>query len=504
MRLRLTIEVVSFGEIGSEIEKAWSGDVNSRYSITEKLNKHGIGKESIERLFEKIEWIIVSEQDLQRRLQDHLTKTLTAGDPSNAFSLLLAWLYYAAEHQEKITKQDLINKIYAVGKYLSERAAHHQEWFKSIKPLIEADQTNRQESLATEFYKGVSSRFSHIQAGLDISRTEQIDTIEQAFQNGNQTVIVHGASGQGKTTLAYRYLHDFVPEDWRFQISFIDSRSHAENIALAIADHLSVFKADLYLYVDVSPRDLDWTALVKTLLDRPNIKILVTIREEDLARQNVPNVELGFPLGVPLHFNKSEAKKIYQNLLDKKVANPYPSFTDAWHRFGGNGALLEYVYFLTQTESLKDRLGFQVNRLQDEIRQSTLEAATLKVLFYCAVATAYESRIQLAELINIINLSDPTGTFRLFEEEYLIRCSDDKRYVEPLHPLRSKLLVEVLNDPAFNPWINAATAVLPCIMEADLESFLLYAFAEHPQDYPAIYQKLTELTIHSWQGYAGV
>ncbi|WP_019866552.1 P-loop NTPase family protein [Methylovulum miyakonense] len=500
----LSIEVVSFGEIGTEIEKAWSGDEKNRYSITEKLKKHGIDKERIESLFEKIQWLVVSEQDLQSRLQNHLTKTMTAGDPSSAFSLLLAWLYYAAEHQEKITKQDLINKIYAVGKYLSERAAHHQEWFKSIKPLIEEDQTYQQEHLASEFYKGVSSRFSHIQAGLDISRSEQIGKIEQAFLNGNRTVIVHGASGQGKTTLVYRYLHDFVPEEWRFQISFIDSRSHAESIASAIADHLSVFKADLYLYIDVSPRDLDWTALVKTLLDKPNIKILVTIREEDLARQNMPNVELGFPLGVPLHFNQSEAEKIYQNLLDKKVANSYPSFSDAWHRFGGNGALLEYVYFLTQTESLKDRLGFQVNRLREETRQSTLEAATLKALFYCAVATAYESRIQLLELVKIINLSDPTGTFGLFEEEYLIRCSDDKRYIEPLHPLRSKLLVEVMSDPAFNPWINAATAVLPCIMEADLESFLLYAFVEHPREYPAIYQKLAGLTLHSWQGYAGV
>lgn len=500
----LSIEVVSFGKTGSEIEKAWSGDVNARSSITEKLEKHGIYKERIESLFKKIQWLIVSEQDLQNRLQNQLTKTMTAGDPSNAFSLLLAWLYYAAEHQEKITKQDLINKIYAVGKYLSERAAHHQEWFKSIKPLIEEDQAHQQKHLASEFYKGVSSRFSHIQAGLDISRTEQIGKIEQAFLKGNRTVIVHGASGQGKTTLAYRYLHDFVPEDWRFQISFIDSRSHAESIASAIADHLSVFKADLYLYIDVSPRDLDWTALVKTLLDKPNIKILVTIREEDLARQNMPNVELGFPLGVPLHFNQSEAEKIYQNLLDKKVANSYPSFNDAWHRFGGKGALLEYVYFLTQTESLKERLEFQIKRLQEEQRQSKLEAGTLKALFYCAVATAYESRIQLAELVNLINLYDPKGTFGLFEEEYLIRCSDDKRYIEPLHPLRSKLLVEVMSDPAFYPWVNAATAILPCIMEADLENFLLYAFAEHPQEYLVIYQKLTELTLYSWQGYAGV
>lgn len=499
----LSIEVVSFGEIGNEIKNAWSGDANSRLSVLKKLKSHGISDLIIELFFKKIKWVTVSEQDLQNRLQNHLTKTVVAGDPNSAFSILLAWLYYAAEHKEHITKQDLINKICAVGKYLSERGAHDKEWFKSIKPLLEEDQSHQQENLSSEFYQGVSCRFSHIQAGLDISRLEQLDKIEQAFKKGNRSVIVHGASGQGKTTLAYRYLHDFVPEEWRFQINFIDSRSHAESIALAIADHLSVFKANVYLYIDVSPRDLDWTTLVKTLLDKPNIKILVTIREEDLARQTVPNIELGFPAAVALHFNKAEAKNIYQNLVDKKVANPYPSFNDAWHRFGGNGALLEYIYFLTQTESLKERLKFQIERLQEEIRQSKLEAATVKILFYCAVATAYESRIQLAELVNVINLSDPIGIFRLFEDEYLIRCTDD-RYIEPLHPLRSKLLVDVMSDSAFNPWINAAKAVLPCIMEADLASFLLYAFVEHPQEYPAIYQKLTGMTLHSWQGYAGV
>ncbi|MFK5892010.1 MAG: hypothetical protein QM504_02185 [Pseudomonadota bacterium] len=500
----LSIEVISFGEIGSEIKKAWSGDISSQASITKKLIKYGIYEQKVECLFKQIKWSIVSEQELYDKLKNYLTSTMVSGNPDSAFSLLMAWLYYASEHQEKISKSDLINKIGAVGKYLSERAAHHKEWFISITPLIQNVQLAQKEYLANEFYKGISSRFSHIQAGLDMPRVEQINEIDKAFQSGHKTVIVHGASGQGKTTLAYRYLYDFVPEDWRFQINFIENKSHARTIALAIADHLLVFNAYLYLYIDVSPNDLEWTSLVKSLLDQPNIKILVTIREEDLARQNISNLELGFPEGVPLFLKKVEAKIIYQNLIDKKVANPYPSFSDAWNRFGGDGALMEYVYFLTQTDSLKEKLSFQVNRLREEIRQNKLEPAALEILFCCAVATAFESRVQISALVKQIYLSDAAGTFKLFEDEYLIRCSNDKQHVISLHPLRSKLLVEVLSDPAFNPWIGAATKILPCILETDLESFLLYAFAEYPQEYPTIYQKSATITFHSWQGYAGV
>ena len=223
-----------------------------------------------------------------------------------------------------------------------------------------------------------------------------------------------------------------------------------------------------------------------------------------MARQNISNIELGFPEGIPLYFSKSEAKIIYQNLVDKKVAKPYPSFADAWSRFGGKGALLEYIYFLTQTGSLKEKLLIQVKRLQEEVRQKKLEPAALQILFSCAVATAYESRIQIAALVSTINLLEPISTFTFFEKEYLLRCSADQLYIESLHPLRSKLLVEVLSDPAFNPWVNAAKTVLPCILESDLESFLLYSFAEHSEEYTTIYQELAKLTLHSWQGYASV
>ena len=51
----LTVEVISFGEIGSEIKKAWeNGDANSRASVITKLRKHGINEKSIDDLFEKL------------------------------------------------------------------------------------------------------------------------------------------------------------------------------------------------------------------------------------------------------------------------------------------------------------------------------------------------------------------------------------------------------------------------------------------------------------------
>lgn len=500
------VEIISFGEIGNELASAWSKSDNNRETNQDKIRKKlinlKISSSQVDRLLECLVLNPVAEDELSQEVSKYLSKTLTSGSIEHALSLLTSWLYVASENKTKITHEMLFEKINSIGQYFAEREAHHLEWFKSITPLENKKNIENKE-LEKEFYRGVSTRFSHIQANLDTIRQSQLTVIDNKFKN-SQTVIVHGASGQGKTTLAYRYLYEYVPESWRLQINFIEDRIHAQSIALAIADQLAIFDATLYLYIDVTPRDPDWTALVKALLERPNIKILVSIREEDLARQNISNDQLGFPELVQLNLSQEEAKHIYFNLIEKGVAKPYPSFEQAWLGFGGNGSLLEYVFFLTQTESLREKLRSQVSRLRAEVRESKLEASAIKLLLAAAVATSYEARVDIKSLVKAAELNDPQGTFNLFEDEYLIRLTRDKAHIEALHPIRSKLLSEVLVDPAFSPWVDSALFVMPSIPETDLETFLLYSFVENPNEFQKLFEAIKCLNIKTWGAVAGI
>ncbi|WP_462181048.1 AAA family ATPase [Pseudoalteromonas gelatinilytica] len=356
------VEIVSFGEIGNELASAWSKSDSNREinqgKIRKKLTNLKISDSQVDRLFECLVWHPVVEDELSRKVSKYLSKTLTSGSIEHALSLLTSWLYVASENRTKITHKMLFEKISSIGQYFAEREAHHLEWFKSITPLDNKKDIENIE-LEKEFYRGVSTRFSHIQANLDTIRQSQLTAIDNKFEN-SQTIIVHGASGQGKTTLAYRYLYEYVPESWRLQINFIEDRIHAQSIALAIADQLAIFDATLYLFIDVTPRDPDWTALVKALLERPNIKILVSIREEDLARQNISNDQLGFPELVQLNLSQEEAKHIYFNLIEKGVAKPYPSFEQAWLGFGGNGSCWNMCSFLLKLSLLEKSLGVRL------------------------------------------------------------------------------------------------------------------------------------------------
>src|SRR5262249_15761729 len=149
------------------------------------------------------------ESSVVRRLQD----TLVGVDAHSAIELLQAWLFLAMETRQRLSFDDLQQRVLAVGRFINERSAHHLQWFRSILPLTSTPEGVDTARLRQEFYSGVSARFEHILSQLDVRRDAPLKAIDDAFQTC-RLVVVHGASGQGKTALAYRYLRDFVPEGW--------------------------------------------------------------------------------------------------------------------------------------------------------------------------------------------------------------------------------------------------------------------------------------------------
>jgi len=497
------IKLVNFGSIGPEMDQAWAGNESHRSRVAQKLKGHGFQDTEIEAIFDCVELIELDESQERHTVYSYLQDALTGIDPDNAFDLLNAWLYNVAEHRERVTRFDVIERVNNVGRFLAERYTHHREWFTSITPLTDRDILDDQRTeLQNEFYAGVSARYEHILAGLDFRREDKLAEITAKFENG-QVVIVHGASGQGKTSLAYRYLHDTFPDAWRFAIEVIEGRQHAIEIARALAGHANAVGIPMAIYIDVSPRDTAWPELVKPLARHPGFHILVTIREEDFRRTSMPGAELEYET-VELTFDEAEARQIYERAVASGQGTEFLDFDEAWDRFGSKGPLMEFVYLLTQTTTLHARLQEQVHRIRDEVRKMEAHPDELVLLRLVSIASAYEARLHTTHLLGQLDLPDSDHTLRLFEKEYLIRLSSDGYYIEGLHPIRSRILTDFLISPDIAPWIEFAVQTLPLMMEEDIESFALHALVDRPLDSVQLLEALKKLEPTTWTGLAGV
>lgn len=498
------VNLASFGNIGPELQKAASEDGAGRQAVSEKLSDHGfLSVQDSKNLLHQLQLVQVSETAIRESVFATLRRLATGIDPQPAFEMLSFWLYICAEKRRKITRGDLIQRLNDVGRFIAERDAYHSEWFRSIIPIENSEiEVHTKERLLDEFYRGISARYEHILADIDKPRQGKLSEIHRGFKK-NQVVIIHGASGQGKTTLAYRYLRDYFSEQWCFQIRLIENRQQALNIASALSGQARAAGIPIAIYIDVSPNDIGWDELIKQLASYKNIQVLVTAREEDFRRASISGAEIQFS-EIELSFERSEAEDIYEFLVAKETPDRFLDFEDAWNRFGNSGPLMEFVYLITQGTSLRERLQQQVRRIQDEVRTSISSQEELEMLRLVAVASAFEARLKLRKLVEYLQLSSPQRTLELLEKEYLLRRSEDRTLVGGLHPLRSAILVEILTDPVLSPWVESASTCLPLLFEHDVESFLLYAFSRHRSDLEILLSALNLYQPIKWTATAGV
>jgi hypothetical protein len=496
------IALVNFGHFGDEIRLAWEGNEDHRARITDKLKGFHYLEKDIHALFEYIDLVELDESAIRNEVYAQIQNQIVGVDPDSAFDLLHFWLYLQSEKRSQIGYSDIITKIQNVGRFLSERYHYHHEWFTSIQPIEDRTITDKQRvQLQNEFYRGVSARYEHILADLDFLREQKFAEIESGFANKN-VVIVHAASGQGKTTLAYRFIHDTFPNNWRVTVVAVENLQHALSIATALSGHANAIKAPMAVYIDVSPRDANWVDLVGQLSKRPFLKVLVTIREEDFRRANIADLFDYEP--IDLEFNKDEAQLIFKRAQEARLLADVLTFGDAWHSFGEEGPLMEFVYLLTQTETLHQRLEGQITRLRHEVREKNLSPDELHLLRLVSIATAYDARLNTAALLSLVHLPEPGLTLNLYEKEYFLRISPDRTFITGMHPIRSMILSSLLSEPGVTPWEASVNQILPIIQEQDWEAFILQAFLDHPESFNELLDFAINQKPISWTGYTGI
>lgn len=520
---QVIVRVASFGPIGPDLLAATSGDAAAKVRVIEtitkdregerkradgtreKFKKPGLPIDQATRLVEQLQLQSVNEAELIDVILASLSQSIVGVSPQDAFDFLMWWMLTSAESKRTLQRRDAVRKLMHIGKFLEGRSAFHAEWFRSIVPLSDDPAVTAHElasKLKDEFYRGGRVRFDHILADVDIPRSVPLAKIHQGFVTSD-VVVIHSASGQGKTTLAFRYLKEFAPASFRLQLLAAEGLKHARQMALAIRQHTEALGVPTVVYVDVRPGDAHWVELVRELTSQRLVRVLVTIREEDWQRSNVSGADFAYS-DVSLDFDEAEGRSIYESLREQELATAHLDFEEAWTQFGPRKRLLEFVYFVTQAETLTQRIEAQVQAFQDEVRTGRADPNEESLLRLVAIASTYEAPLDLSRTIEQCGIASPIATLRRFSDEYFIRESSNGRLLEGYHAIRSEVLSDCLTDAALFPWGAIAAQAIPLMDEGDLEAFLLCAFSRRPEAVPELWSALSSFAPRTWSGVCGV
>ena len=156
--------------------------------------------------------------------------------------------------------QDTLHKI---ATDITSIDGYFKEYGKSLVRLDEFVLNREQLELENEFAEGVSSHPTYIRMGLDFRRDTWLERIDSVIQN-NGVALVKGVSGQGKSTLCYRYLIDNYPEEFVFCVRSVSSQAQAENLVSALIG-LAKHSNNIIIYIDVIPGEHQWSMLLQEI-----------------------------------------------------------------------------------------------------------------------------------------------------------------------------------------------------------------------------------------------
>ncbi len=492
------IKVVYFHTLGSEFQLVKSGNDATKKAIAKRLEKkHDLSEEEARWLIDSLSFDKVNIDDLNANICAQIKKYVPVmAAPDLAQDLLIQYISTLSKSKGYTTLKIWQEKIHDIGKSIAAIDGFYKEYNKSLVRLSDLQRSENHEQLKKEFSQGVSAHPTHIRYNLDFRRSYWLEEIQKVIEK-NGVAIIKGISGQGKSTLSYRYLLENYPEGCVFCVRSISTERQAENLVAAL-DALGKYNKDLIIYIDVQPGETLWAFLLQELQSRGlSIPVLIAIRDEDynLTPVNGKSIKYGV---LELSLSKAEAEQIYNSFTEVRPHSTYRTFDEAWQFFGGQGPLIEFVYLLTNNQTLTQRLQEQV----DALLQEGVSDEWLELLQLVCYAGRLGCSVTLSAIKKEINCTTMQAAIRRFKDEYLIRIVDGNK-LEALHPVRAQIVSEALYYQTGTSPRDIVFKVLPCTSSKSLRIILLDYFSHQHYRIDDI-QNLSQIEFVDWVGYANV
>jgi len=490
----LTLRVVSFGNIGDELFGFINNEKDAINSLHKKMLDYGYLEDEIVWLFQNLTIDQIDESEILKEIHSILETEIEAmAAPQVVVDVLVNYVSNLSRINYYTSKTIWAQKISELALDLASVSGLVKQYGQTIIPIYDYCKDTDYETMKAEYQMGVDAHPQYIRENLDIIRPNWLELIEMGFAEKN-IVLIRGASGQGKSTLAYRFLLNNYPERDIFCVSKILNEENAVEICAALKG-LSRNRGDsLIIYIDVAPYDTNWLWLCEELCKhKSTIKLLVTIREDDYRRTAIDYNKVSL-YEIELNLSIYEAREIY---LEQGTSS-FLSFEDAWRSFGEKGPLMEFAYLLNQSDTLHNKLKAQVDSIILKEPNAEEWISALGVICY---AGKNNILVNQTKLFNSMQCAQRLKMLKVFEKEYFIRQTDNGE-IACLHALRASILNRIISECISLSEEKLLIITLCSIQRNALIMVVEYIYGHNVND--DLIGSLSTVLYDSWQLYAGV
>ncbi len=374
------------------------------------------------------------EEELLERLRIAAVRSfdLTAGNEELYLSHLVDCTTTWAANRVVLQKQHLDAERIRVQEWIGLGVENPAVRDRLIQPL-----NLIAEEIVEDYYEGKQARPGHILAALDAPRPSWQRAIEEALKRVH-VCIIRASSGQGKSTLLYRYATDHFAPATIYRLQVCTREEHIGPLVDYLQNRLLLGVPLLVLVDNLGYQTRHWYHVAAALAGS-SVRFLVTSREEDWYRYGLGASSFSREFVEP-SLSPQEARAIYNDFSKRgKLAANVPSAGWAYEQIADKRLLLEFVYLITHGRMLAERIEEQI----DTIEAHGEDRAKMEVLRLVATAQIYGTHVSVASLLQHVNFQqDPDRTLNALEHEYII-CTDGT--CEGLHFVRSEHLVRALH-----------------------------------------------------------
>lgn len=222
--------------------------------------------------------------------------------------------------------------------------------------------------------------------------------------------------------------------------------------------------------------------------------MLISIRDEDYNVTPINGKAVKYDI-IELAMSQEESEQMYDTFTMDHPHSSHRTFEEAWQSFGGKGPLIEFVYLLTNNQTLTKRLQNQI----DSLIQEGVSDEWIELLLLVCYAGQLGCSVDFNEIKKVLACTSMQAAVRRLKDEYLIRITEDNK-LEALHPIRAEIVYDALCNQTCITAKDIVLKALACVSSQNVRLILMDYFSQNKYVLAEI-QQFAKVQFADWVGY---